>query len=266
MRIAFLSAFVIGCGLLMICEVGYADTIPLALADPTNCGAGQTPGGVVTCNIGSPGGGISPVTNISPTVGDVLVGSTGSNQVIIGSTQEMNGSSTGASNKITASQMPLGSFPLTNVTFTGANNVAYSVYGFTIDTNAIGGVTCSACAETQVVEIDALPVSAAGVAQPLETFLRPISSSGNTATNLTVASGFFMNQVSLVSETGIAGIELVRIGGQFSNNVIVQPPPIPEIVTPEPDTLPLLGFGLAGFGLCLGKLRRWRGGRQDFLS
>ena len=97
MRVAFLRPFVIGCGLLMICEVGYADIMPI------NCGAGQTPGGVVTCNIGSPGGGISPVTNISPTVGDILVGSTGSNQVTIGSTQEMNASSTGASNKITAS-------------------------------------------------------------------------------------------------------------------------------------------------------------------
>src|SRR5262249_55657121 len=93
-------------------------------------------------------------------VGDVLVGNTGSNHVTIASTQEMNASSTGASNKITERQMPLGSFPLTNVTFTGRNNVAYSVYGFTIDTNAIGGVTCVPCAETQNVEIDVLPVRA----------------------------------------------------------------------------------------------------------
>src|SRR5262249_24487560 len=115
----------------------------------------------------------------------------------------------------------------------GANHIAYTDIGFNIDTNAVGGQVCSACAETQVVQILALPVSAAGVAQPVETFLRTISSTGQTGTNLTVAPGFFIAQTSIVSTTGIAAVEQVRIGGEFTDNVIVQPPPIPpQILTP----------------------------------
>src|SRR5262245_6783213 len=106
MRIAFLRALVIGCGLLMTCEAGYADSIPVALADPTAC-PGTTPGGVVTCDIGNASGNIGVVTGISPTVGTLLLGSVGgTNEVTIASTQEMNASGTGQANKITNSAIP----------------------------------------------------------------------------------------------------------------------------------------------------------------
>lgn len=245
---ALLRTVVIGCGLLVRCELAHADTFELAAADPV-CQTPPQPASV-TCMASNSGSGAINVNSPIPVRDNLWTISPSDRsdlELAISSSQSI--LVTGGNGPVRA--VP-DTVPLISVSFTMINGATYGGLRFSIDSP--GAVP----PDLEVTVLPAQNVSATmGVLLPELTFT-PLSvgPNGQRMFSFQANTGFSIASITIEGSGIGSGLNVLRLIGPLTDIGFTEPVQPPFVPTPEPDTLSLLVFGITGFGLCFRKLRR----------
>jgi len=236
MRLAFVRAFVLGCGLLVTCELAHATAISFSLGNNT-------------------GGLDEVIASLTPSTGLQLRGNPSDhpNLVVAVSSSQILLATAGGNSGLFANPpagIAIGNFPLTNAAFTMANG---DVYSDLLINPFVGGNmgNCPNCVLGAPATISVLPTDANGNFQPVEEFTYTLTT-GNNFVTIQANPGFFIAQTTIQFSGGISSLGQPRISGPFGIGLT---PDLTEEAA-EPATLSLLGFGLAAFGLCFRKIAK----------
>lgn len=252
MRKTLLRAFVIGCSLLVTCELAHAGSFKLAADDPIPiCNTSPQPASVTCMAFNNSSGDVFNLTTpemIASTLWETHP--SGRPELTFDISSEQSILVSGGSGPVTADPSTA---PLNSVSFTMTNGATFGGFRFSI----VGAAVVPT--DLTVTVLPAQNVSGTmGVLLPALTFTpQSVGPNGQKDFALQANTGFSIASIT-ISGSDFTGLNVLRLVGPLTDEGFTTPvqPPGPEIETPEPDTLSLLGFGLTGFGLCFRKLRR----------